>query len=1020
MTCNARRGGSPRPGRIHALPLLILPLCATAFLVSLHEPPAAGETSLHLPQTTAASLPSKYGRLTSPRWAYGAEYVRRDLPPVANTNPHPEPQPHRDHPRAMALTPDGSKLYVALPGNEADPGREVAVFDVARRKVLKRITVGSSPTYLEMHPAGRFLVVLNRFSNYASVIDTQADRVTAEIPLDFYCSTLLFDPSGTRAYVTSRALDQVLVLEVQAGESFSASVRPRGGFDEVPFLREEHGRENVHQILRRSCGTTRCHRRTRGGYYAGDDALKAFFSAIENSRAGAPDESLLLRAVLPVSEGGFADAHSGTNFHAGGRVVWSRTDPDYQEVAGWIRRARLGPGIPVGNFGSKPWAMALGGGGRYLYVGNQGTHSIGVLDLWAGEEVSAIYTQNVITDLALYRDVASGREILVAASMGLGFGAPKERDPFGGESGDPDNEAAQFTLLRDLETTEPLPLDEQKVLGPFDAVDGTAAFKMNDIQSDLLAVDVSGLKLKDPKPDGQLRYSLRANRYEAHHDWVRYTSDSAEILPHDISGDIPPELQRVVGAFPEALCLEGDRLFVAMLGSYELVEWKIDAQPGEASDLLEPVAVYPTGVMPRDVVAGPAGTVAEGLVFVANSLGETVSVIDRTRGESREYVVGDLSRPFPDTNAERGEMFVNTTVFSVDQDTSCFSCHIYGTSDGRGWGAGQAIAQMKDGHFVSGGMLAIPQLRNLFAVQPFYFEGTHSVFDAQFDDAREHVALQGFLGPNPHGDLSWLEHPTPPDERPREHEEIQDKMSTASWGTAYANLLERRNEHIRRLSMQYFGKAFAFRDFQRFIGEYQAAETRLLPNPFDQENPSVKRGRILFNDLSVGCVTCHRPPHFTNKSEELTHNAEAVLPALISFTEREKSFTLVGPHYMDRVNGYTRDLETWDGGRIERQQGHVTSFPLRGLFDRPFAFLHHGRALSLRETFATPGHYSLRRFRYSPLRGGEEIRPDGRERGFNELSFLRERTYMPDTHGATSHLTALQVQDLENFLLSIE
>ena len=71
-------------------------------------------------------------------------------------------------------------------------------------------------------------------------------------------------------------------------------------------------------------------------------------------------------------------------------------------------------------------------------------------------------------------------------------------------------------------------------------------------------------------------------------------------------------------------------------------------------------------------------------------------------------------------------------------------------------------------------------------------------------------------------------------------------------------------------------------------------------------------------------------------------------------------------------------------------------------------------------TFASPDHYALRKFKYSPLRGGEEVRPSGRERGFNELSFLKEKTFMMDTHGATSHLNALQVPDIENFLLSIE
>jgi len=969
----------------------------------------------------APNLPSRYGLLTSSRWAYGQPFEKVDLSPVPNTNPLPEPQPHRDHPYGLAITPDGKKLYVTLSGNEAEPGNEVVVFDVMGRKVLKRIQVGRNPRYLGVHPNGKSVLVINRLSNYASIIDTSTDEVSAEIPLDFYCSEITYNRAGTRAYISNRYLNQILVLDTdpQNGD-YPAQVRPLGGFDEESFQTGTAAAKSVHQVLRQSCGTVQCHQRTRGGFYAGEDAWKSYFSAIENSVAGDPEESILLRAVRSVDEGGFADDLSGNNFHAAGLVVWKKSDPAYRRVADWIASARIGPGISVGNFGSKPHALALSSDERYLYVGNLGTQDISVVDLEINEEVTGIFTQNVITDLDFYRDPETHHDFLIALSMGVGFGAAKERDPYGGETEDRTHQAAQFTLLRDIDTTEPLPIQEQDVLGPFDAIDGTAAFKMSDIQNDVILVDTTRLSVPPRSDLGQLQYALFANRYEAHRQWVRYTSDSAEILPQDISGDIPPELQRVVGAFPESVTIAGDRVFVLMLGTYELVEWKIDPAAQDPAAMLTPVAVYPTGVMPRKAVAGPLGTPAEGLVFVTNYLGETITVVDTRNGTSFEYEVGDLARPFPDSDAERGEMFVNTHVFSIDQDTACMSCHIYDTSDARGWGAGQAIAQMKDGKMVNGGMLGIPQIKNLFATQPFYFEGTHTAFDGQFDDAREHVALQGFVNPNPLGDYTRIFHPTPEDQRPAEHEEIQDKMSTDSWGPFYHDLMERRDEMIRQRTMDYFGKAYNFRDFQRFIGEFQAAETKLLPNPYDQKNPSVLRGKRLFNDLAVGCVICHQPPQFTNKSESLYHNRERVLPALISFTRRELAFTLIGPHWMDTINGYVRDLEQWEPGRAERKQGMVTTFPLRGLFDRPFAFLHHGRAMSVRETFASPDHYSLRKYTYMPRRGHETVRTTGRERGFNELSFLKERTYMLDTHGATSHLNARQVQDLENFILSIE
>lgn len=1011
------------PLRLPLRLLLVVGAAAGAVCLSAVIPERATPTApaRGLLSDDALSTPSPYGRLTSARWAYGGTWVREDLSPVPNTNPFPEPQPHRDRPFDVAFAPDGRHLYVSLRGTEAVPGHEVALMDVAARRVLKRLRVGSYPTRLVAHPDGRWLVVLNQLSNYASVIDLKRAEVVSEVALDFYCRDLVFDRGGRRAFVSNRYLDQVLVLEVEAGEAgLIARVRPLPGLSDRPFLDPPQGSANLHRVLVDSCGAVGCHERPRGGFYAGEDPLRCYLSAIEHAAPGDPDESLLLRAVRPTAEGGFADDRSGPRFHAGGRPVWTRAHPGYQAAAAWIRAARPGPGIPVGNFGSKPGPLALSADGRRLYVGHQGTPDIAIVDVERLEEVSGVYAQNLITGLTTWHDPVGGRELLLAVSMGLGFGAAKERDPLGGETLDPTNPAAQYSLHRDVETTEPLPLAQQRLLGPFDAVDGTAAIKMSDIQNDLLAVDAASLVPPPRDAAGHLVYALRANRYEAHRDWVRYTSDSAEVLPQDLAGDIPPDLQRVVGAFPEQIVAAGDRAYVVMSGSSELVEWRIHAQPVEASDLLEPVAVYATGLRPSRVAVGPAGTPAAGLLAVANALGETVSLIDTRGGESVEVGVGDLARPFPDSDAERGEVFVTTNLFSVDGDTACVSCHIYGLSDGRGWGAGQAIGQLADGTFVNGGQLGIPALRNLFAVQPFYFEGTHTAYDAQLDDAREHMALQGFLRPNPHGDFTALRHPQPPEERLPEHEEIQDKMSAAPYGPLYLDLVERRDELVRQLSMRHFGKAYAFRDLQRFIGEYQAAETRLLPNPFDRRSPSVARGRLLFGNIAVGCAVCHAPPSFTNKGLALTNNAERTLPPQVSFSPREQAFTLVGPHWMDTVNGYARDLEPWEQGRVERQEGHTTTFALRGLFDRPFAFLHHGRALSLRESFATPDHYALRRFTYVPLTGDEVARPSGRERGFNERGLLPEHAYLLDTHGSTSQLTARQVQDLENFLLSIE
>jgi DNA-binding beta-propeller fold protein YncE len=152
---------------------------------------------------------------------------KRSLKPGPNPfgAEHPlwAPQPHRDHPYALALSVGGKRLYVVLQGVEDEPGHEVVVIDVEREKVVRRIAVGSSPTAIAMHPAGRFAVVTNRYSNFASVIDTHHDVVVSEVPVPFYTIDAAFMPDGSRLYLTNRWKDSVLRWDVAVGDDFVVS-----------------------------------------------------------------------------------------------------------------------------------------------------------------------------------------------------------------------------------------------------------------------------------------------------------------------------------------------------------------------------------------------------------------------------------------------------------------------------------------------------------------------------------------------------------------------------------------------------------------------------------------------------------------------------------------------------------------------------------------------------------------------------------------------------------------------------
>lgn len=993
---------------------------------------------------------SRFDRLTSEVWRYRQSFKRRDLKPVPNNNPDAARQPRRDRPERLALSSDGTKLYVTLAGTEATPGREVAVIDVKTETVLKRVQVGLRPYVPVLHPGGRFLVVTNELSNYASVIDTRTDQVAGEIPLDYYCQGLAFAADGSRAWVANRYLDQVLAVNLSANDDrLTGQVVEVGGFDDTAFfgrralpqelqqeLRDrefstaeirattQRGIGGINAILRARC--SRCHEQAAGGYVCGADPVENFLSAVENSIGGQPYESPLIQAVVSTSLGGFGDQSVTPLLHAG-EVLFEPHDPDLARLVEWIRKAEGGPGIPVGNPGSHPKDVALSRDGRHLFVGNTGTMDVSVVDVKANHEVGALFMQNVAGHVLIAPDKGADRDLLITLTMGIGFGAAPSRDPHGAETWNRNHPAAQFTVLRDPVTTDAYPIEQQHVMGPFEAIDGTWNIKMRDIQNDVVAVDLSRLLVPEYAPGQKLDYLLKANAYESHPGWVRYTSDTAEATTGDIKGDVPPELQRVHGAFPEWGAVVDDRLYVTMAGTFEVVEWQVQPDASDPAEKLVPLRSFATGLRPLGIVAGAANTPAAGKLYVANQIGESISIIDLETGNSRELPLRPDSKPPLATDAERGELIVHSSVFTSDGDTSCLHCHYRDTGDGRAWGAAETVGQDHDGHLTAGGTLGIPQMRNTYAIQPYYFEGTHRLSEGQGADITEPASSIDFDRDIWAGDFTGVVSPVPVDKRKLMHEELKERVETRSLGNEWYDLEERRAVFLRQQAERYFGKEYELTDYYRFVAAWLGDANHLLPNPFDQEHPSVRRGQALFNSAAVMCSVCHSPPEFTNKDIALTHNDRRALPPLTTITRRDASYTLVSVRAMDIANGLTDfEMEPEDRGRVEDKEGTFTTMQLRGIFDRPPVFLHHARTRSLREVLCTPKHPALRNYRLPVLQGAEDVRPGRREIGFNELTGrtpagpLNPQDQTFDTHGGTSHLTARQIEDLLNFMLSIE
>lgn len=904
---------------------------------------------------------------------------RRSLTPVGDPDPDAAPGPRRVRPYRVVASADGGRAYVTLAGTEAAPGHEVLVVDVVTRAERARIDVGAQPYGLALHPGGRWLLVTNRFSSFVSVIDTTIERVVAEISVPFYCDDLVIAPDGARAYLSNFWKDQVIVVDlVDRGDRLDGSLVDQG-LDRVAFAGDDaRGVEGLHAIVRGRCGQSTCHLYRSGGFVAGPDRDEAFTSAAVHVFPGDADGSPLLRAVLPARLGGLADATNGYH-HPGGAVFHSLDDPDLRALRAWIEASpNAGPGIDVG---SKPRDLALAGDGRTLYVANTGSLDVSVVDLTTHREVGRIATRSPVTD------VVEVDGWLVLTTHGLGSGHPGSRDP-GRESLAVDQPLADRTILRDLATGKPLPMEQQRPAGPFDDVDGTRQEKFRDVGNDVIVVRAG---------------ARDAARYAATDELTRYGADSFEALAGDTTGDIPAALRQVVGALPEQIVRRGDRMWITMAGTFEVQEWQLDptAPPLER---LRPRRVLATGL-------GPSGIALAGdTMVVADHLGDTLTFVELTR-DGRATLRLARDAPFPATDRERGELYARSALFSPDLDASCVHCHYRDTSDGRKWSVNAVTGQSATRDERTGGSREVPDMRGLFHDAPMLAVGVLAVAEP-LGPMMDQAPLEDFLAPTPAGDFTAIRaEPASAVELGRSAHatyKITGRPLDVA-GVTVADLVARRDAFLRQQSERWLGRPWGLRELQRVVAEFQGGEGRLLPNPEDPEDPMVVEGRRLFESAEVGCAGCHPAPTFTDKVHPANPNRS--FPPLVTPTTRDAIHRLISPSWIDARAGYTRTWDPVDRGRMQAHLGHFVAPSLRGLWARPPRLLHHGGAITIREVLATPQHPALRSLRFPRL---QAERPELRELGKNEQGGV------PDTHGATSHLSIWELECLLRYVTSIE
>ncbi|HKR62760.1 MAG TPA: hypothetical protein VJZ00_03425, partial [Thermoanaerobaculia bacterium] len=124
-----------------------------------------------------------------------------------------------NRPRGMAVSPDGTKLYVAVSwwrnGKPRSGIEGIRTLDARTLKLLREFRAGTDPECVAVSPDGKHLYLSNEDAGTASVLDAASGKPLATLIVGTEPEGVTASPDGRWVYVTAETSNVLTVIDAK-------------------------------------------------------------------------------------------------------------------------------------------------------------------------------------------------------------------------------------------------------------------------------------------------------------------------------------------------------------------------------------------------------------------------------------------------------------------------------------------------------------------------------------------------------------------------------------------------------------------------------------------------------------------------------------------------------------------------------------------------------------------------------------------------------------------------------------